>query len=254
MHTRLAWLVILGAALPYLRLAPASRAETLTVPPCGFSSGTTEKTYTGLVDLTVSGRVIITPGHPSRDAFYLLDPNDPSTALGADPEIFRFARTSESDCTCFVESQCHPNQAVSAVLAGPYPDFNPEHTYTVQLDLGDGPAEKLTFGIADCGCWDNSGELVVTIEADADGDGLLDANELPICLETSPGATVNPLGCSVQQICPCSQPWGRVRWRDHREYVRCIRLAAKEFQNLGLMSLKENRQAVKSARLSDCGK
>ncbi len=129
--------------------------------------------------------------------------------------------------------------------------------HTVQLDLGDGPPDQLVFGIHDCGCGDNSGELIVTIEAlpvDADGDGILDANEHPICLDTPPGAIVNPLGCSPEQICPCSQPWGRVQWRNHREYVNCIKNATKEFLNLGLMSKEERREANRSARESECGK
>lgn len=38
---------------------------------------------------------------------------------------------------------------------GGYPAFNATHVYTVVMDIVAGPAEQLTFGSADCGCFDN---------------------------------------------------------------------------------------------------
>src|SRR5947207_1746339 len=45
-------------------------AETVTVPPCGSTPGTTAGAYGGLVTVTVSGSLVITPGNPDQDAFY----------------------------------------------------------------------------------------------------------------------------------------------------------------------------------------
>src|SRR5262245_13629410 len=46
--------------------------ETLEVPFCGFSNATTQQSYAGLVEVTVSGVGVTTPGNPLKDAFYEL--------------------------------------------------------------------------------------------------------------------------------------------------------------------------------------
>ena len=52
---------------------------------------------------------------------------------------------------------------VADLLAQPYPSFNPMHEYVVVLDLGNGTPEKLNFGMADCGCFNNSGSHTISI-------------------------------------------------------------------------------------------
>jgi len=182
-------------------------AETLTFPACGFDAAVMQETYSGLIQLTVSGSVITVPpgGH---DGFYGVE-GDGNTA-SPNPASFRLARASESVCTSSVEFS--NNFPVSDFLFGDYPDPNPEHIYTVVFDIGD-PPDQLVFCIRDCGCFDNSGTLTVTVEQvplNSDFDGVIDPDEFLACLDTSPGAIVNALGCSVVQICPCSAPLGRV--------------------------------------------
>jgi len=229
----------------------AFAAETLTFPACGFDAAVTQETYSGVIQLTVSGSVITVPpgGH---DGFYGVD-GDGNT-VSPNPASFRLARASESVCTCSVE--CSNNFPVSDFLVGDYPDPSPEHIYIVLIDIGD-PPDQLAFGIRDCGCFDNSGTLTVTVEQvplDSDSDGVIDPDEFPACLDTSPGAIVNTLGCSVDQICPCSAPLGRVQWRNHDEYVNCVKQSTREFLDLGLLSKEERREAEQSARASECGR
>jgi len=100
----------------------------------------------------------------------------------------------------------------------------------------------------------NLGGVAVLTDIDLDGDGVVDENELPSCLSTPEDSIVNPLGCSVEQICPCAMPLGRVSWSNHGEYVDCITKAAREFRNLGLLSNSDSKEIVIEAARSDCGK
>jgi hypothetical protein len=55
------------------------------------------------------------------------------------------------------------SHAVADELVGEYPAFRSDHQYSVVLDLGPAPAERLNFGMADCGCNDNSGSHGVVL-------------------------------------------------------------------------------------------
>jgi hypothetical protein len=105
----------------------------------------------------------------------------------------------------------------------------------VLVNLGNASPDPIVFGVSDCGCSDNSGELTFTVDVDADNDGVFDSAEFPVCPNTLAGSTVNSLGCLLEQICPCSEPLARERWNDRREYVGCVEQATKEFVTLGLM-------------------
>jgi hypothetical protein len=201
-----------SAVVAAVLVASAAAAETLNVPFCGFSNAKTAAVYSGLVEVTVSGVGEATPGNPRQDAFY------PEGGGVGDPDIFRVAREGDSDCTCFVEVECHPNYQVASLLVGSYPAFDPSHAYSVVLDLGGGPATRLTFGFWDCGCSDNSGVFTVTIDPvvpststtvttttllpscfDTDSDGVPDS--LDRCPATPPDTDVDDAGCSLAQFC-----------------------------------------------------
>src|SRR5262249_23430149 len=81
----------------------AANARTGIVPECGNTPGTTAGSYSGLVTLTVSGLIDVTPGDPLRDGFYKASSNDPSMSLGPDPTFFRYNRASEGTCLCSSE-------------------------------------------------------------------------------------------------------------------------------------------------------
>ncbi len=89
---------------------------------------------------------------------------------------------------------------------------------------------------------------------DGDNDGILDAAEACFCLNTPAGAVVNDQGCSIDQLCPCEAPLGRTAWRDHKEYVSCVRNAASEFSEEGGLTKAERREFVRQAERSACGR
>lgn len=140
---------------------PTPPAESLNVPFCGMGAPQTVAAYSGLLGVTVTGTGENTPGNPLSDAFYSLTVGDPSTPIVVDPPVFRVVRASAGTCTC--AGECPTSVPVSSLLAGAYPGFSASHTYSVVIDLGAGPAERLTFGFADCGCFDNSGTFNVDL-------------------------------------------------------------------------------------------
>jgi hypothetical protein len=239
---------IIVGALMFARLAFA--AETIIVPPCGLPGRTTitQKQYAGLVHMMVNGVIVNVPPANGQDAFYGIVNGQ---TVGPAPGEFRFARASVTNCTCGIE--CTNNFAVSDFLVGPYPAANPSHLYTALLDFGAVPSDRLVFGIRDCGCFDNSGSLSVTLVIDADNDGIDDDQEPSICLGTEPNRPVNSLGCAPEQICPCSQPWGRLKWENHAEFGSCMKAATDEFVELGFISKQEALEIMDVARKSECG-
>jgi len=241
-----------------------SRAETVTVPPCGSTPGTTTSAYSGLVSVTVSGSLVITPGNPDQDAFFNFNQSNPSTPVSENRDTFRYNRVGEGTCLCGFECPS-TNHRVSDILVGPYPTYSPSHTYTVQLDLGASAAQPLHFGIYDCGCGDNSGQLTVNVApttctattlpgGDADADGLPDAQEACGCLGTASGVPVTALGCSIDQVCPCAAPIGRSHWANHGDYVRCVKGAARESEGRGVLPVGNGKQIVRAAGRSACGR
>jgi hypothetical protein len=137
-------------------------SDIVTIPPCGNTPGTTIGAYSGLVTMKVSGLFVITPGNPLFDPFYQVDPNNTSVSTGACTGCLRYNRSSEGTCLCGFECPS-TSHGVSDLLVGPYPSFSPTHEYTVQLDLGNAPPERLDFAPSDCGCSDNSGTYMLTI-------------------------------------------------------------------------------------------
>jgi len=239
--------VIVGAVL-FARLAFAG--ETITVPACGLPGQTaiTQRQYSGLVHMMVNGVIVNVPPANGQDAFYGIVNGQ---LVGPAPGEFRFARAGSTTCTCGLE--CTNNFAVSDFLVGPYPSASPSHLYTALLDFGAAPPDRLVFGIRDCGCFDNSGRLTVTLVVDADGDGVDDDQEPSVCLGTEPNRLVNSLGCAPEQICPCSQPWGRLKWENHAEFSSCMKAATDEFVELGLLSKQDALEIMDVARKSECG-
>jgi len=144
---------VLAIAVTALLLAGSVAAETVNVPACGLNPAITQESFSGFVELTITGEVLFVPPNITHDAFY----NSVGGQVVEDNGAFRFTR-AEGRNTCG-----QGGDAVRNILLGPFPDFNPAHEYTVLADLGPIP-NPVAFGIADCGCGDNAGELTVTIE------------------------------------------------------------------------------------------
>lgn len=134
-------------------------SEDVVAPACGFTPATTAGAYGGLVKLEVSGVLMNLPFVP-LDAFYNLDGSGDATT--ACPDCLRFNRFAEGGCVCAKECPTTSHR-VADVIVGPYPAFNPTHVYTVTIDLGGAAADRLHFGMADCGCSDNSGTWSIDV-------------------------------------------------------------------------------------------
>lgn len=96
-------------------------------------------------------------------------------------------------------------------------------------------------------------------QADFDGDGLGDvcdsdadndtvADGIDACLQTGAGEVVATDGCSVNDLCPCSNSW-----KNHGAYVRCVAHASEDFVVAGLITDVEKDTIVSTAGMSICG-
>jgi len=82
---------------------------------------------------------------------------------------------------------------------------------------------------------------------DEDLDGVADREDQ--CAGTAGGEVVNAAGCSIDQICPCAGPW-----RNHQEYVSCVRQASMSFVRDGLIARSDARELTREAQRSSCGR
>jgi hypothetical protein len=82
---------------------------------------------------------------------------------------------------------------------------------------------------------------------DSDHDGVPDASDE--CPNSPLGAIVNVQGCSIEELCPCEGPW-----RNHGEFVNCMRVVLDDFSQAGLITAEQRRQLFRAAAESDCGK
>jgi hypothetical protein len=138
-------------------------SENVAPPACGFNPATTAGAYGGLVKLEVSGVLMNLPFVP-LDAFYNLDGSGNATT--ACPDCLRYNRLAEGGCVCAKECPTTSHR-VADVLVGPYPAFDPTHVYTVTINLGGAAADRLNFGMSDCGCSDNSGMWSIDVTSAA---------------------------------------------------------------------------------------
>jgi hypothetical protein len=117
------------------------------MPPCWTPATLTAQAYSGRLSVTISGTQEVTPGNSNQDAFYGLMVGNLSVTIGPDQDAVRFAPENHGNCTCLHE--CQPNVRLADFIVGPYPAFNPAHTYTVGVDLSgyllSGPT-RLYFG------------------------------------------------------------------------------------------------------------
>ena len=85
------------------------------------------------------------------------------------------------------------------------------------------------------------------LSLDSDNDGVPDY--LDQCPDTRAGAVVDANGCSIDQLCPCEGPW-----RNHGEYLNCLRAVAAQFAQDGLITAAEAKLLLRQAASSDCGR
>ncbi len=96
-------------------------------------------------------------------------------------------------------------------------------------------------------------------DEDVDGDGIVDTAEDTVCLPLAQRNVVrisklNAKGCTLDQICRCFSPHGRVSWKSRAEFVSCVRNGAREFFLSGIYTREERLDAVRKAQRDlNCG-
>jgi hypothetical protein len=87
------------------------------------------------------------------------------------------------------------------------------------------------------------GQIILDNDQDGVPDGVDECPNTPI------GALVNSRGCSIEQLCPCE-----AAWKNHAEYVNCVRESTAAFVQEGLITSAESRAFLKQAANSNCGR
>lgn len=85
-----------------------------------------------------------------------------------------------------------------------------------------------------------------SLALDSDGDGVPDISDQ--CPNTKPGSVVDASGCSLTQLCP---PDGS--WRNHGDYLRCIRDTLDRFMREGRLTRDQARHLFLEAAHSGAG-
>lgn len=150
---RWATVVLAGLAVSgCLDLGP----ERATVPFSRWGGVTTGRTYSGLIELVISGHGDPNPaGRVFEDAFYSFLKGGCGCVDGrADPGL----TISFSGCACVAECDGVP---LSSLLTS-YPRYSSDHVYTVTVDVGSVPV-RLTFGHGACAVPGKTGSYVVVI-------------------------------------------------------------------------------------------
>lgn len=68
----------------------------------------------------------------------------------------------------------------------------------------------------------------------------------------SPWSTTNLDGCTIADLCPCLQPLGRVFWQSTTEYTNCVKNAADEFFDVGLLTSTQRNTIKNSIGSTTC--
>lgn len=146
------------------------------------------------------------------------------------------------------------------ITAGDH-DGDAEPDLRVEFDRGavlstlppDGDADVTVTGTIGSMQFEGSDRVVVLhVERDSDGDGVLDEDDA--CPGTSPEAAVDEQGCSIDQLCPCDASMAGEPWRNHGDYVSCVSHAADDFRAAGRIDQEQPGTIVNEAAKSRCGK
>jgi hypothetical protein len=79
---------------------------------------------------------------------------------------------------------------------------------------------------------------------DCDSDGVPD--EADACPDTPVGKIVNSAGCAIDQLCPCRN------FDTHSQYVACVRRAAGDLEQAGVIGSEQRKEIIVQAVATNC--
>jgi hypothetical protein len=133
-------------------------------------------------------------------------------------------------------------------------DHFPVFIEVAVADAPDGDGDGVPDGEDSCPEISNADQLDTdgdgtgdACDPDSDADRVIDAYDA--CLGTAPGASVLANGCSVDQACPCDEPW-----KNNAAFVRCTAAAANELVRNGVIVEAEKGELMSIAGASSCGR
>ncbi|MEW6996885.1 thrombospondin type 3 repeat-containing protein [Colwelliaceae bacterium BS250] len=88
-------------------------------------------------------------------------------------------------------------------------------------------------------------------DLDADDDGVADVGDT--CLFTGNEVVDPASGCSIAQYCPCEGAMGQTSWRSHGKFVSCTAKTSESFVEQSLITEQEKDIIVFNAAQSSCG-
>jgi hypothetical protein len=138
-------------------------------------------------------------------------------------------------------------------------------SFLAEIDVGAGPELAIGSGwVAGAfpailhidrmavGGWRLELYIVPVGVVDDDADGVADGDDR--CPGTACGAVVDPVGCALDQQCPCAARLDGSSWRTHREYVRCVIAATRRLVGFGRLDSGSRTGLVRIAAASVCGR
>ncbi len=127
------------------------------------------------------------------------------------------------------------------------------HTYILALTAS--PVEEPQFDADEDGVADASDNCPVTPNPDqADEDHDLVGDVCDSCRATAGADLVTRVGCSVEQLCPCSGPSTDRDWESPTEFLQCVGRATRTLRREGRISRAERVSLLRRAAHSGCGR
>ncbi|MCI5223924.1 MAG: PKD domain-containing protein, partial [Candidatus Electrothrix sp. AR4] len=223
-----------------------SGIESLSVSPSSF---TCANVGPNLVTLTVTdnnGNVSTTP------ATVTVEDNVPSVVLTQDFTVLINPDGTASITAGNIDNGSNDACGIASLSVNPSSfscgDLGANTVTLTATDVnGNASTATATVTVADTSFdfdGDGSGNFC---DDDDDDDGVLDPDDQ--CPETALNAPVDSTGCSIEQICVCTD-----KRNSHGKYVRCVVRTSKRFRDAGLIDWRDFSRYTSAAARSTCGR
>jgi hypothetical protein len=193
------------------------------------------------------------PAKPGKKlaAFTLTSVDKPGQGIGINDGIYVFVDGKFTGTFASVSAKKASNGAV--VMDKLFPTDWRCDDLKAQVNAAGPGAHEIAVAFEEDFGWGGLTRLRVVAEyenADVDGDGVTDDKDT--CPSTKPGDVVNASGCSVADLCPCTNPTSP--WKNHGAYMACVTKTSKDFIKANLLTKEKGESLVSTAAQSSCGK